>query len=288
MAKVSLRIQGATAAVEAVKDLATLSAVAAAASATASSEASRHAGLRAAAASEAAANATRVSEAAAVAAAMAVAAAKAAAAEVATAYERLHWKFNMSLRLADGAIEEVAAAHADKLPRERPPAVLNGHPTAIFAASPDLWDKLGVPVEFRPLTSTRLEGVFWHVGSTFPGSVWVSKRHFSRLRGSGGTKHRWFAIQLGEPLVLLKQAILEGEAKQSAWQTAASAAQIDKEKLRVASEAGLNCEVCTMSVLRPDDPQFAEKANDIAQLCHGGVRIPCGCPHTSSAVPGLD
>lgn len=89
-------------------------------------------------------------------------------------------------------------------------------------------------------------------------------------------------------MVLLKQAILEGEAKQSAWQTAASAAQIDKEKLRVASEAGLNCEVCTMSVLRPDDPQFAEKANDIAKLCHGGVRIPCGCPHTSSAVPGLD
>ena len=87
---------------------------------------------------------------------------------------------------------------------------------------------------------------------------------------------------------MLKAAVLEGKDIQSEWPTKASRALMHEERLREASEAGLNCEVCTMSVLHPDDPQFAEKANDIAQLCHGGVRIPCGCPHTSSAVPGLD
>ena len=54
----------------------------------------------------------------------------------------------------------------------------------------------------------------------------------------------------------------------------------NEERLREASEAGLNCEACNMPVLHPDDPRFEEKANAIAQLCHGGVRIPSGCPHT--------
>ena len=286
MAKVSLRIQGATAAVEAAKEAATLSSVAAAAAATASSEASRHAGLRAAAASEAAANATRMSEAAASSAAMASAAATAATAEVTTADARLNWRRNMSLRLADGAIEEVAAAHADKLPQKIPSEVLRDR-RAIFAASPDLWDKLGVPLEFRPLASKRLESLFWYVGSQFPGSTWVSESKHSRFaRDRRGVSHRWFAIGFGGPLGLLKAAVLEGKDLQSEWPTKASRALMHEERLREASEAGLNCEVCNMPVLDPDDPQFGEKANEIAQLCHGGVRNPSGCPHICCAAVG--
>jgi hypothetical protein len=98
---------------------------------------------------------------------------------------------------------------------------------AIFAASSDFWDRLGVPLECRAPASKRLEGVFWHVGSKVPGSAWVSKSHFARFaRDSRGNAHRWFAIQLGEPLGLLKAAVMEGEDKQSEWQNSASLAQI--------------------------------------------------------------
>jgi len=202
----------------------------------------------------------------------------------------------MSLRLADGAIEEVAAAHADKLPRFLPrdlPRELLSDRRAIFAASSDFWDNLRVPLEFRPLASKRLESVFWHVGSKFPGSTWVSKSKHSRFaQDARGICHRWFAIGLGEPLELLMAAVMEGNDIQSEWPTKASRALMDAEKLREASEAGLNCEACSMSVLDPEDPQFDEKANTIAQLCHGGVRIPSGCPHIScvhiDTAPAID
>ena len=85
---------------------------------------------------------------------------------------------------------------------------------------------------------------------------------------------------------LLKVAVLEVKDIQSVWQTKASRALMHTERLREASEAGLNCEVCNMPVLHPADPQFEEKANEIAQLCHGGVRIPSGCPHICCAAVG--
>lgn len=89
---------------------------------------------------------------------------------------------------------------------------------------------------------------------------------------------------------MLKAAVMEVKDIQSEWPTKASRALMHAERLREASEAGLNCEVCTMPVLHPDDPQFAEKANEIAQLCHGGVRIPSGCPHICCAdmAPAID
>ncbi len=82
---------------------------------------------------------------------------------------------------------------------------------------------------------------------------------------------------------LLKVAVTEVKDIQSVWQTKASRALMHTERLREASEAGLNCEVCNMPVLHPADPQFEEKANEIAQLCHGGVRIPSRCPHICCA-----
>jgi hypothetical protein len=86
---------------------------------------------------------------------------------------------------------------------------------------------------------------------------------------------------------LLKAAVnMEVKDIQSVWQTKASRALMHAERLREADEAGLNCEVCTMPVLHPDDPQFVEKANEIAQLCHGGVRIPSGGPHICCADVG--
>ena len=85
---------------------------------------------------------------------------------------------------------------------------------------------------------------------------------------------------------MLKAAVLEGKDIQSEWPTKASRALMHEERLREASEAGLNCEVCNMPVLDPDDPQFGEKANEIAQLCHGGVWIPSGCPHICCAADG--
>jgi hypothetical protein len=95
-----------------------------------------------------------------------------------------------------------------------------------------------------------------------------------------GTTHRcvWRILSADVHTSVKEKAILSTASELITGARKRSKDCIDKEVLRALAEAGkTRCDVCSMPLLDPDDPEFDRKANEFEQLARSDHRCGDGC-----------